>query len=67
MVKLYSFENPILGLVTMPAFNEPLKGKSLIPQDATFKVDVEKSTISVVYDKKVVDIGKQVTYLVELS
>lgn len=67
LVDLYRFDDPVLGLVTMPSFDEPLKGKSLIPQNATFDVNVENSLINVVYDKKVIDIGKQVTYLLRES
>ncbi|XP_048523104.1 leucine--tRNA ligase, cytoplasmic [Dendroctonus ponderosae] len=62
-IGLYRFEDPLLGLVTMPAFGEPLKGKQQIPPNAEFLVDLENSQVSVAYDKKVIDIGQQVTYL----
>lgn len=49
----------------MPTFGEPLKGKILIPREASFKVDIEKSAISMLNGKEVVDVGKQVTYMVQ--
>ncbi|KAL1506028.1 hypothetical protein ABEB36_005464 [Hypothenemus hampei] len=63
-IQFYRFEDPILGPVTMPAFNEPLKGKVLIPDNAIFNVDVTNKKITIKQDQKVVEIGTQVIYLV---
>lgn len=49
----------------MPLFGEPLKGKLPLSPDAIFKVDLEKSQISVQQNGKTVDVGKQLTYLVQ--
>ncbi|KAF7287224.1 hypothetical protein GWI33_002043 [Rhynchophorus ferrugineus] len=63
LVDLYRFEDPIIGLVTLPSFEEPLKGKTAIPHNSTFNVDLDTSEINVVLDKKTVGLGKQVTYI----
>lgn len=63
LVDLYHFEDPILGLVTMPSFDEPLKDKAAIPRDSTFNVDLNTSEINIVLDKKTIALGKQVTYI----
>ncbi|CAG9765535.1 unnamed protein product [Ceutorhynchus assimilis] len=62
-IQLYHYEDPTLGPVTMPSFEEPLKGKHLIPENAIFKVDLEKSSIKVSSADKLIEVGKQVIYL----
>ncbi|XP_060530694.1 leucine--tRNA ligase, cytoplasmic [Cylas formicarius] len=63
-VQLWRFEDPVLGEVTMPLFNEPTKGKVLLAKDSTFKVDSDQLKVYVASKgNKSFEIGKQLTYL----
>lgn len=60
---MWRLEDPILGDLKIPQFNEPIKGKIAISQDTTFKVDVDKREVSVLSDGQCYAIGRSITYL----
>lgn len=64
-VKLYRFEDPVMGPRVLPQFGNPLNGKVQV-EEGKFEVDVEKKLIHLVPTKgSRVVIGSQLTYIVE--
>ncbi|CAH1173802.1 unnamed protein product [Phaedon cochleariae] len=63
-IQLWRFEDPLLGPRKIPVFNEPTKNKVVIPPDSIFRVDVEQAKVKLSTGNQLVDIGREVTYLV---
>lgn len=62
-IQLWRLNDPKLGDLKIPQFNEPTKDKVLIPTNSTFKVNVENKEIYVVNNGQSYYVGRAVTYL----
>lgn len=63
-LRIYRFEDGVLGPRKLPTFNEPLKGKIPI-EDGEFSIDVEKSEITLQTDSSKINIGTSFIYVVQ--
>nr|XP_023027907.1 leucine--tRNA ligase, cytoplasmic isoform X1 [Leptinotarsa decemlineata] len=63
LLQLWRFEDPLVGPTKIPTFTEPLKYKVLIPTEAVFKVDFDQSKVQLLLSDKLVDLGRQITYM----
>lgn len=63
-VKLMRYDDPQLGPRTLPIFNQPEKGKTAISKDATFRVSLQDSCVSVAENGNVFNVGYKMVYLV---
>lgn len=57
--------DPVLGPRSRPVFDDILKGKTQIPIDSIFKVDVETKNIKVNVKENLYDVGNELVYIVE--
>ncbi|XP_017772759.1 PREDICTED: leucine--tRNA ligase, cytoplasmic isoform X3 [Nicrophorus vespilloides] len=64
-IELWRFEDPILGEVKMPPFNNPTKDKVLIGNNSVFNVSVDSNSIKLVENKKEFNVGTSLTYLIK--
>lgn len=64
-MKLYRYEDPVVGPRKLPYTGGILDGKVLIPRDAALEVDVEKKAVFLVEKAKKLELGDQITYIVE--
>ncbi|GLV35682.1 Leucyl-tRNA synthetase [Carabus blaptoides fortunei] len=64
-IKLYRYEDPILGDRKMPAFKDPTMDKVILPSDASFEIDVNCQKIFAVIGGFKYELGGTLTYLVE--
>ena len=64
-VKLYRFEDPIMGPRKIPVLGKILDGKVLIPGNAKLTVHADRKIIEVVDGKENFNLGQQILYIVE--
>ncbi|XP_076244562.1 leucyl-tRNA synthetase isoform X2 [Calliopsis andreniformis] len=64
LVSLYRYNDPVLGPRSRPVVDDILKGKTQIPLDSVFNVDLEKNNIKVNIDGNLYDIGDELVYIV---
>ncbi|KAG7204947.1 hypothetical protein KM043_005335 [Ampulex compressa] len=63
-VMLYRYDDPVLGSRLKPVTDDLLKGKTLIPPDAVFDVNVDTATVKVKTSGHVFDVGDELVYIV---
>lgn len=63
-LRIWRFEDPVLGPRKLPAFNEPLKGKVLL-ENGVFSIDVEKNEIYLQTESTKLNVGTSFIYIVE--
>ncbi|KAL3267329.1 hypothetical protein HHI36_011460 [Cryptolaemus montrouzieri] len=63
-IKLWRYEDPVLGPTKIPTFNQPTKDKVLIGNGSVFKVNVELKKVYVLQEGKEFETGTKVSYLV---
>lgn len=64
-VKVYRYEDSVLGPRVLPQFGNPLVGKVPV-NDGKFEVDVEQKVVRLISaNGSKVDVGQQFIYLVE--
>ncbi|GFS89453.1 leucine--tRNA ligase, cytoplasmic [Nephila pilipes] len=64
-VKLYRYNDIILGPRTIPVLGKTEDGKSVLREDSKFSIELEKASISLSENGKKFEIGSQVSYVVE--
>lgn len=64
-VELWRYEDPALGVRTIPNLNSPLAGKELIPSGAVFNANVDTGVVEVSINGKCYPIGSQIVYIVK--
>lgn len=63
-LRIWRFEDPVLGPRKLPTFNEPLKGKVLL-ENGEFSIDVEKNEIYLQTESTKLSVGTSFIYVVE--
>lgn len=63
-LRIWRYEDAVLGPRKLPAFNEPFKGKILM-EDGIFSIDVEKNEITLTTDTSSLNVGTSFIYVVE--
>lgn len=63
-IRIWRFEDAVLGPRKLPTFNEPLKGKILL-EDGLFSIDMDKSEITLQTESKQINVGTSFMYVVE--
>lgn len=63
-LRIWRYEDAVLGPRKLPAFNEPFKGKILM-EDGVFSIDVEKNEILLKTDASSLNVGTSFIYVVE--
>lgn len=63
-IKLLMYEDPIKGPRTIPDMNDIEKGKVVVPDNATFQVNVPKETVTIQSNGKKLDPGLTLVYIV---
>lgn len=63
-IKLLMYEDPIKGPRTIPDMNDIEKGKVVVPDDATFQINVPKETVTIQSNGKKLDPGLTLVYIV---
>ncbi|CAH1778262.1 unnamed protein product [Owenia fusiformis] len=64
-VKLYIYDDPIMGPRKIPVIDEPLSGKTVLPPNAKFGIDLSAKSVTVQHNGKPLTIGRQMVYVVE--
>ncbi|XP_029053430.2 leucine--tRNA ligase, cytoplasmic [Osmia bicornis bicornis] len=62
-IVLYRYDDPLLGPRSKPVPDDVLKGKTQIPPNSKFIVDMESKTIKVNVENNVYDVGNELTYI----
>ncbi|XP_034181031.2 leucyl-tRNA synthetase [Osmia lignaria lignaria] len=62
-IVLYRYDDPLLGPRSKPVPDDVLKGKTQIPPNSKFIVDMESKTIKVSMENNVYDVGNELTYI----
>lgn len=63
-IKLLMYEDPIKGPRTIPDMNDIEKGKVVVPDNATFQINVPKETVTIQSNGKKLDPGLTLVYIV---
>ncbi|KZC08152.1 Leucine--tRNA ligase, cytoplasmic, partial [Dufourea novaeangliae] len=66
-ISLYHYSDPLMGSRTKPAADDILKGKTQIPPQSVFNVDIENKIIKVNIKGTVHDIGNELVYTVQFE
>ncbi|KAF8792340.1 leucine--tRNA ligase, cytoplasmic-like [Argiope bruennichi] len=64
-VKLYRYNDILVGPRTIPVLGKTENGKSLLKEESKFSIELEKANIILVENGKKFEIGSQVSYVVE--
>ncbi|KAK2588219.1 hypothetical protein KPH14_004254 [Odynerus spinipes] len=64
-VLLYRYDDPNMGPRLKPNLDHILEGKTLIPSDASFVVDIEKQSVGVKVANNVYPLGNELIYIVK--
>ncbi|XP_076181094.1 leucyl-tRNA synthetase [Ptiloglossa arizonensis] len=67
LVSLYRYNDPLLGPRSKPVSDDILKGKTQIPLNSIFKIDIEKNIIEVIENGNTYDIGNELIYTVQFE
>lgn len=63
-LRIWRFEDSVLGPRKLPAFNEPLRGKILM-EDGVFSIDVDRSEVTLKTETSSLNVGTSFIYVVE--
>lgn len=63
-LRIWRFEDVVLGPRKLPIHNEPLKGKVLL-EDGVFSIDVEKNEVFLQTESTKLNVGTSFIYVVE--
>lgn len=64
-LKIYRFNDPLLGPRKIPNFNDLKEGKTLLSKQADFKLNSDKQGLFLVENGKEINIGSILIYLIE--
>ncbi|XP_045480160.1 leucine--tRNA ligase, cytoplasmic isoform X2 [Harmonia axyridis] len=62
-VAIWRYQDPVLGPLKIPVYDQPTKDKVLIEKGSTFKVDVKTRKVVLVSKGEEFDLGNKVAYL----
>lgn len=62
-ILLYRYDDPLLGPRSKPDTDNILKGKTQIPPNSKFIVDMDSKTIKVNVGNNVYDVGNEIIYI----
>ncbi|XP_071951783.1 leucine--tRNA ligase, cytoplasmic-like [Antedon mediterranea] len=64
-VTLYYYDNPELGPRSMPRYDQPTAGKTTIPMNGIFNIDVNNKLVTMTQNGSSKSIGTQLVYIIE--
>ena len=65
LVSLYRYDDPLLGPRSKPTVDDILKGKTQIPSNSVFDVDIENKNVNVNVGGSVHNIGNELIYILQ--
>lgn len=63
-LRIWRFEDAVLGPRKLPIYSEPLKGKVQM-EDGVFSIDVDKSEVTLQTESTKINVGTSFIYVVE--